>query len=145
MALLPPGGNSRKNAVLKRAPHCQRLAIRTEIQAVWELSFLFLFFKACLFSSPKPRVLKYKGEYIEIESPLDSKLLTNTKLLISDWMVRASLGSPAGGPKEGIKPLFLRTGSWLGGGGGEGTWVAQELVERESMGEQVNPSRRKQV
>lgn len=120
MALLPPGGNSRKNAVLKRAPHSQRLAIRKEIQAVWELSFLVLFFKACLFSCRKPRVSKYKGEYIEIESPLVSKLLTNTKLLISDWMVRASLGSPAGGPKEGIKPLFLlRTGSWGGAGGGE--------------------------
>lgn len=30
MALLPPGGNSRKNAVLKRAPHCQRLASNQE-------------------------------------------------------------------------------------------------------------------
>lgn len=86
---------------------------------MWELSFLFLFYKACLFSSRKPRVLKYTEEYIEIESPLDSKLLTNTKLLISDWMVRASLGSTAGGPKEGIKPRFLRRSSSWGLGGGE--------------------------
>lgn len=91
------------------------------------MSFLFLFFRACQFSSRKQTVLRYKGEDIEVKSPLDSKLSIDTKLLLSHWMIKSlSWKSRRLVPMWGLRLCSLVYK--------EKSWVAQELRGRGHVG-----------